>query len=290
MRKAGVLELLEPGLHEAQVGAVIHPRAVGGQIRALGHAVQPGKQRNSLIEDQIHDVALALLAQELQCKQAAHGALGGDHLAAGQARSGHHALQVDSLQQRHEHEQAGQRRAKGTRRQIQPARIGHGGRLGFEPLGPLLIAPARQAGKALFTQQHRQSVDADALARLGQFALDVVDGHVALAHGNRQLAHAIACRRALGAMARAAEELALVGVVAELMAEHPKGAWRIAESLCGFLRRTVFDEVCAQCFVLALQGMIRGEEERCLWIGYVFTSTDRHIFILLSYQYFVKRS
>ena len=133
-----------------------------------------------------------------------------------------------------------------------------------------------------------KGVDADGVAGLGQFALDVVDGEVALAHGDDQFAHRVTRGCALGPMARGAEELALVGVVAKLVAQDAEGAWGVAEASRDLLGGAVFDEVGTQGLVLALQGMFGGKEEPGFWVSYVFTSTQRHTSILLYYQSLVK--
>ena len=71
----GVTDFVEPGCHEADAGPAIDTRTVTGQVRALGHHVQTGKERQALIADQIHDMALAFLANLVDaidaCKTAA---------------------------------------------------------------------------------------------------------------------------------------------------------------------------------------------------------------------------
>ena len=52
-----------------------------------------------------------------------------------------------------------------------------------------------------------------------------------------------------------------VGIVAELMAEDPKGPVGIAEATGDFDRTELIDEVGAEGFVLPLEGRFRGEEE-----------------------------
>jgi hypothetical protein len=94
--------------------------------------------------------------------------------------------------------------------------------------------------------------------------------------------------RLLGAMARAAEELALAGVVAELVAQHAKGAWRIAEALRDLLGGLLLDEVGAQRLVLTVKRVIWREEELGLLSCYLFSSTQRHNEILLKNSASVK--
>jgi hypothetical protein len=84
----------------------------------------------------------------------------------------------------------------------------------------------------------------------------VVDGHVALAHRHRKLAHRIASRGVLRTVPRGTEELALVRIASELMTQHPKGAGAVAKALGRVLGGKTFDEVRAQRFVLAMQGVL----------------------------------
>jgi len=94
------------------------------------------------------------------------------------------------------------------------------------------------------------------LAGLSQFPLDVLDPEVALAQGDGQLADAVAGgSRARTALGLAEESGPFFGVVAELVAEHAKGAGRITEALGGLGRREFFDEESAQGLVLALEGL-----------------------------------
>jgi len=136
------------------------------------------------------------------------------------------------------------------------------GGLGLDAGGTFLIAAAGEAGKALLAQQYRQGIDADAVAGLSQFALNVVDREVALAQGHGRLAHAVAGgSRARAALNLAEESGALFGVVAELVDQHAKGAGRITEALGGLGRKELFDEESAQGLVLPLKGLFGGKEE-----------------------------
>ena len=60
--QAGPMHLVGPGVQQPQVGATIDPGAVGGQVRALGDHVEAGEQGDPFVTDQVHDMALALLA------------------------------------------------------------------------------------------------------------------------------------------------------------------------------------------------------------------------------------
>ena len=96
----------------------------------------------------------------------------------------------------------------------------------------------------------------------GQLALDVIDGEVPLAQGDDPFTDAIAERGGAGTVAgRLKEAGALVGVMAELVAEHPESAGRIGEATGHNGRRKSLDEIGAEGLVLALRGGLRGQEK-----------------------------
>ena len=100
--------------------------------------------------------------------------------------------QADVVHQRDEEQEAAESGAEGSRGQTQGADIGHGRRFGAEGLGPFLIEATGQASEAFLAEEEGEGVDADGVPGGGQFALDVVDGEVPLAHGDDQVADAIA--------------------------------------------------------------------------------------------------
>ncbi len=100
------------------------------------------------------------------------------------------------------------------------------------------------------------------MAALGQLALDVVDGEVALAQGDDQFADCIAG----GGEARPGrdgleEAPRLVSQLAELMTEDAEGAGGIAKASGDFEGGESLNEVGAEGFVLTLERVIGGEEE-----------------------------
>src|SRR5262249_45499588 len=104
--------------------------------------------------------------------------------------------------------------------------------------------------------------DADQVPRFGQVVLDVVDGEIALAHGDGQVAHRIAGRGIARAGACRREEVGpFGGVMAELVTKGAKSAGRVAEPPGDFGGRETVDEVGAQGLVLALAGPFGGKEE-----------------------------
>ena len=107
MGQAGLLDLFQPGLHEAQADLVIDARGIGRQVGAFGDDVDSGKQGDGLIRHQVHDVAFALGADQFQGQETADGLRGGNHLRTGQASRGDDGLQIDAIQQRQKQEQSG---------------------------------------------------------------------------------------------------------------------------------------------------------------------------------------
>jgi hypothetical protein len=57
------------------------------------------------------------------------------------------------------------------------------------------------------------------------------------------------------------EALLSVRIMAELVAEDPKGTGRVAEAAGDFERRQALKEVCTESFVLSVQRIFGGAEE-----------------------------
>src|SRR5208337_4511837 len=66
------LQGVEPAAHELRVGNRGNAAAVLGEEAALRCHIEPGKERQSLIEDRTHDVTVPSTAEELQRQQRAH--------------------------------------------------------------------------------------------------------------------------------------------------------------------------------------------------------------------------
>ena len=101
MWQAGLLDLIQPSLHEPQADLVVDARGIGRQVGAFGDHVDACKQPDGLIRHQVHDVAFALGADQFQGQEAADGLSGGYHLRPWQASCGDGRLQIDAVQQRH---------------------------------------------------------------------------------------------------------------------------------------------------------------------------------------------
>ena len=125
---------------------------VGIQVGRLGHHVQPRKQSQSFIENQIHDMAFAFGAGELQPQQGEPCLRGRDHLAAGIAGLPNQAGQVAIHQQGQKQEQATELSREAARGQGKLAAIGDVGGRGMEGRGTFVILAPGQAGEAFFVQ------------------------------------------------------------------------------------------------------------------------------------------
>lgn len=168
----------------------------------------------------------------------------------------------DAAHQRDEEPEAAESCPERAGRRAQGPDVGHGRRLGPGGRGPFVIAASRQPGEAFLAEEDREGIDADVVPGVGQFALDVVDRQVPLAHGHDRVADAIACGRRLRPLAGGREEGGTFGgVMAELMTEDAKGAGRVAESACDLVGGPLLDEVRAEGFVLTLERCFRGQEE-----------------------------
>jgi hypothetical protein len=169
---------------------------------------------------------------------------------------------------------------------IQAANIGDFRGLGFYSSGALLVAAPGQAGKAFLAHQHREGVDADAVAGGSQFRLDVVNRQIALTYRHGQFANTVASGSRAGTARRRREKGgALLRVVSELIGEHAKAAGRIAEAPGGPGRRDLFGEEGARGLVLALEGQLGGEEKSGgIGLCYATTSTAIHVDTMLLKQ------
>jgi hypothetical protein len=117
----------------------------------------------------------------------------------------------------------------------------------------------------------------------GEFPLHVIDREIAFAHGYGQITNAVARGSGLRSTLREAEEGgALIGVMAELMAEDAEGGRGVAKTAGDVAGGLFIDEESAESFVLALQGELRGEEEFLVRMGnYLIHSTGWHDQIVL---------
>ena len=240
------------------------PAEAGGVLRhegGLGHGVEAHGQRDALVEEQIHHVAAARLAEQLEDQRRPHRIRGGDHRRARELAARHHGVEVEPGQQGQEQEQAPDARGEHAGRQRELPDIGD--RLGQRPRAPgaLLVGPAGQPREALRPQHFLDRGDAEP-ARAGavEFVADVVDGEVALAQGNHAGAHRVLAGLGFRPVRARAEEVP-VHLVPEAPAEDAEGPGLVAEPAGHLGRRGAVGEVGAQRLVLALARLARFQEE-----------------------------
>ena len=199
---------------------------------------------------------------ELESQEGADRLLGGDRGRAGEVGRAEDLGQADRAHQRDEEPEAAESGAEGSRDEAQGPDVGHGRRFGPERLGPFLIQASRQACESLLAEEDGEGVDADGMPRVGQFASDVVDGEVSLAHGDGQVPNAIALGGGVRPVSGRGEEHGpLGGIVSELMAEDAKGPGCVAEAVRDLVGGQLLDEVGAEGLVLPLLGRFGGQEE-----------------------------
>ena len=250
---------VEPQAHQFGVGLGSHATTVLGQEASLGHHVQPGEQRQSLIEDVAHDVAVTRRAEQLQPQQAAHGVRCRNHLAAGEAGLGEDAIQIGWHQRGEEQEQAPKAGAELAGTQIQGGDVGHGGGIGASAGRPFLVLASGQPGKALVLEDERDRHRTQGFHFPGESLADVVDRQILLAQGDDLLPEPLGFGGGFGALGRREEELA-VGVLAELMDQDAEASGGVTTTAGGFGRGQSLDEEGAQGFVLAVGGVLRLEK------------------------------
>ena len=120
--------------------------------------------------------------------------------------------------------------------------------------GPLVIAPPRQAGKALGLEQLGDGGGAERGTAVRQRLLDVIDRQVLLAQSNHLVAQRVTLGGTVWSFGGGQEELAL-GVGTELMTQDAETAGGVAEAAGDFVGGQRLDEVGAQGFVLAVRGI-----------------------------------
>ena len=95
-----------------------------------------------------------------------------------------------------------------------------------------------------------------------QFALDVIDREVLLAHGDGQIPHTIAHGGALRSVFDMLKEgVPFFGIMPKLVAEDAKGARGVAEPTGDLMGGLAIDEKGTQGFVLPVEGLFGDQEE-----------------------------
>ena len=251
-----------PGVHQARGAAAIDAGTVGREVGPFRDDVEAGKEGDARVEHQIHDMALAFFAEQLERQQGPHRLGRRNHFRFRQRGGAHDGGHIEIPHQRHEEEQAPDARAKRARGDTQRAHVGHGRRVRLQPVRPLVIPTTGQPGEALFPQQDRQGVDAGRVAGRRQLPLDIVDGQILLPHRDSEIPHAVTNRRGLRPMFERLEESgALAGIMAKLVTEDPEGAGRVAKAARHDVGGLALDEESAQGLILPLARRIGGEKE-----------------------------
>ena len=133
------LDLLVPGGQQAGRLAVLDARGILREIAFLGEGVQAGKQRQALVGDQGHDMALAFDGPELERQAGAQGMAGRDHLGTGQGGRASQFIGPQADQVGDEQEQPATGGDKLARGQRELAHVGHRFDRGGWGMGPFLV-------------------------------------------------------------------------------------------------------------------------------------------------------
>ena len=119
--------------------------------------------------------------------------------------------------------------------------------------GTLFVEASRKRSESFLTKDVARRRGCDVQITLRQGSADVLDRVVDLAQGDDLLADGIVGANAGGAARRdSEEEVARVGVVTELMAQHAEGSGRVAEVARSHRRGASLEEEGPKRLVLAL--------------------------------------
>lgn len=187
IERAGVdpLRLSEaghPAAQEAHDAAAPQPRGVLPQEGGLGEGIEAGRERHAFVEDEVHHVTAASLADQLEQERRADRMGGRNHLRAGELRVVDHPLKIQPCQQGQQQKQPAEARRELPVGQRKGPRIGDG--IGERPRAgrPLGVEAPRQPGEALLAKYFldgggTEAVPPGALQRVP----NVVDGEVLFA-------------------------------------------------------------------------------------------------------------
>lgn len=128
------------------------------------------------------------------------------------------------------------------------------------PLGSLLVEPAGKRSEALFVEHLADGGRAQGHTLSLQGLADLVDGVVALAQSNDQVACSRLPRTCVRSRRRSNEEDG-IGIATEVMAEDAEGPGRVPEAVGHLRGGTPLDVLGAEGLVDTLSGVTGGEEE-----------------------------
>src|ERR1700682_3555860 len=189
-------------------------------------------------------------------------------------------IELQAHQIGHEQEQA---TAAGhelsSRRERELPHIGHGFGCRCEPRGSVLVQASRQRGEPLGAQQLANGGWAQRHVALLELLTDLVDRVVLLAQSHGQISAPGFLGLLAWPMHRDDEEL-WIGIAAELMAKHAKGAGAVAESAGDLLGGAALKKIAPKGFIHALAGL-GGFREKAATFCYVFRCSQSHTVIFV---------
>jgi len=259
-QKAVSPELLMPEGKEPQSCLALDRAGVLRKIALLGRYIQPGKQCQTLIRDQRHDMALSLNGPEFEGKAGAQGVSGRDHPRTGQASGGGQMLDVELDQVRDKEKKASKTGTEPAGRQREGSHISNRFYGGSGILRSLVVQTPWQRSEAFFMEDLTDSSRTETDAAILEDFADLVDRVVFLSH----LDDSVPCGGLAGSgrrpTSRRGKETGM-GIPAEVVTEHPEGSRGVAEIGGYLVGGFVFDEIGSQSFILPLLGL-RGFEEK----------------------------
>src|SRR5206468_11679789 len=134
------LNLFKPSTHEIKVDLMGDTRTVSGKVGPFWHDIEPGKQCDPLIEDEVHHVTLPFLPDQLQRQEATNGLRGRDHPRSRKIDLVHNTIQVNVFHQRLRHEQATDTCVERAGRLIDGFDVSYGRGLWFQRVGTFIVA------------------------------------------------------------------------------------------------------------------------------------------------------
>ena len=251
---------VEPPAHQLGIAGRVDPATVLGQERPLGDDVQASKERQPLVQDYAHDMAVTRRPEELQCQQRAESGARWDHLRSREPRLTEHAIEGDRGEHRQEKEQAAEFSPERLRAQIQLPDVGDI-RRGWPRSGwALIVSSARQPREPFVLENLCNGDRTEGMSFVGQIAADVVDREILFAQGDDAVAYGIGLGSGLGSFSRLEEEVAS-GVPAELVDEDSEAPWGVTEAMSGLGAGETIDKEGTESFVLTVRGVSRLEEK-----------------------------
>ena len=253
----------EPGGAEALQHLGPEAIRIGGQVGGFGSDVQTGKECQTRIKDQVHDMALALEAAKFEGQGGQDRLQGRDHFGARKPCRIDQRSQIGLDQPRQQEKETTELGVNTPGSQGELPAVGDGGRFRLGVLGTLVVGTPGQPTEAFGAQDLPDGGVGKGGTLFFENPFNVVDRVILFAQGDDELAGGILFGLRLGARSELAEEVGLG--LAEVVAKNAEGAWGIAEVFGDQRGREAFDEVGAKGLVLALSGGSGFEEKFCFF-------------------------